>query len=114
MYDRLKKFGKWGELHEESELLAMDAERLRRTNPSKAREVSLKAAKIEEESLGHIPWEKPVEMYEAIVVSAAVLYFKGGDYTGAQRVLDNYSEKVTMPHPKMRLEEVVEALTKMN
>ena len=114
MYGRLKKFGKWGELHEESELLAMDAERLRRTSPSRAREVSLQAAKIEEECLGHIPWERPVEVYEAIVVSAAVLYFKGGDYTSAQRVLDNYSEKVTMPHPKMRLDEVVEALTKMN
>ena len=114
MYGRLKPFGKWGELHEESELLAMEAERLRRTDPQMAREISLEAARIEEECLGYIPWEKPVEMYEAIVVGAAVLYFKGGDYVGTQRVLDNYSEKVTNPHPKMRLDEVVEALMKIN
>ena len=114
MYDRLKKFGRWGELHEESEVLAMEAESLRGTNLAKAREVSLEAAKKEEECLGHIPWDKPVEMYESFVVGAAVLYFKGGDYAGVQRVLDNYSKKVTMPHPRMRLDEVVEALMKVN
>ena len=114
MYGRLKQFGKWGELHEESELIVLEAERLRRTDPKGARKISLEAARIEEECLGYIPWEKPVEMYEAIVVSAAVLYFKGGDYAGTQKVLDNYSEKVTNPYPKMRLNEVVEALMKMN
>lgn len=114
MYGRLKQLGKWGELHEESELLAMEAERLRGTDPTRAREVSLEAAKKEEECLGYIPWDKPVEMYESFVVGAAVLYFKGGDYAGVQRVLDNYSEKVTMPHQMMRLDEVVEALMMIN
>lgn len=114
MYGRLKEYGRWGELHEESEILAMEAQRLRGTNPAKARDVSLEAAKKEEECLGHIPWDEPVEMYESFVVSAAVLYFKSGDYTSTQRVLDNYSEKVISPNPKMRLDEVVEALIKIN
>lgn len=114
MYGGLKKYGKWGELHEKAELLAIEAERLIRNNPSSARDVSLQAAKIEEECLGYIPWENPLELYESIVVSAAVLYFKGGDHIGTKRILDDYSEKVKSPHPKMRLNEVVEALTTRN
>ena len=115
MHGRLNKYGKWGELHEESELLAMDAEVKRVYNRlEEARNISLRAAVVEEECLTHIPWEKPVELYEAIVVSAAVLYFKGGDYESAQRVVNDYSGKVTSPHPKMRLDEVIEALAKIN
>ena len=114
MYDRLKKFGRWGELHEESEVLAMEAASLRGVDPERAREVSIRAAKIEEECLKYIPWEKSIELQEAIVASAAALYFKGRDYESAQRVIDSYSEKVTLPFPKMRLDEVVEALGKIN
>lgn len=116
MNGRLKKYGRWGELHEESELLAMEADRLRGSNSRRAIEVYLQAAKKEEECLGHIRWDAPnagsrqQELYQSFVASAAALYFKGSDYTGAQRVIDIYSKQVTYSHPKMRLDEVIEAL----
>ncbi|MBI2665677.1 hypothetical protein HYX12_03595 [Candidatus Woesearchaeota archaeon] len=112
MHGQLNKLGKWGELHEESELLAIEAEKIK--DPSQSRETYRRAAEREEQCLEHVPWQKPIEFYEHLVVSAAALYFKGGDYRNAQRIIDTYQEKVTAQFPKMRLDEVVEALSRIN
>ena len=115
MYGLLKKFGTWGELHEESELLALEAERLRGIDSNQSIVLYAQAAVKEEEVLDHIPREGSTQQfYEAVVVSAAALYFKGGDYAGSQRIIGNHSPNLRLPYFKKGLEEVVEALMKMN
>ena len=71
----LKKYERWGELHEESELLAIEATNLRLTDPGRARQLYAQAAAKEEEALRYIPFGKGrlQEFYEMLVVSAAAL-----------------------------------------
>jgi hypothetical protein len=111
----LKKYGKWGELHEESEVLAMRATYLKSVDPTKARELYLQAGAIEEKVLDHIPRGRDTQRtYEAFVVSAAALYFKGGDYASSSRVIEVHSKKLQLPYYQAILEEIVEDLMKIN
>lgn len=115
MHGRLKRFGRWGELHEESELLAIEAESLLGCDPNRARELYAQAAVIEEHVLSLFPDnQKHVEFYEALIVSAAALHFKGGDHTGSQRVIDEYGHQLQGDYHKARLGEVIEALRKIH
>ncbi|MBS3167915.1 hypothetical protein J4216_02230 [Candidatus Woesearchaeota archaeon] len=116
MYGKLKKLGRWGELHEESEELAIRATALRITDPERARELYLEAAVKEEEVLGCFSREEKgaQKWYESFVVSAAALYFKGEDYEGSRRIIEEHSKDLKIEYYRERLEEVVDALAEIN
>ncbi len=111
MFGHLKKYGRWGELHEKCELLDMEAERLQDTDASRCRELYAQAAALEEEAVSLIPNEKFVfEPYGAFIVSAAVLYYKAGDFASARKIIAEHRHKLKAEYNIARLEEIVDAL----
>ena len=111
MFGRLKKYGKWGELAEESELLAIEAEGLQDKDASRCRELYLQAARLEEEVVGLIPEEKFVfEVYGSFIVSAVVLYYKAGNFIGARRIITEHRNKIQDSYNLTKLEEIIGAL----
>ncbi len=108
MFGRLKHYGRWGELYEESELLAMEAERLQNIDPSLCRKLNERAAVLNEEALRLIPSEKFVfEPFAAFIVGAIVLYYKAGNFSAARRVIGEYGNKVESEYLNRKLEEIV-------
>jgi len=117
MYGRLKRYGRWGELREEAELLAMKADSLVRIDPAQSRELYQQAAVKEEEALAFPPSpDKPglQLVYQACLAGAAALYYKAGDYVSARRIIAEHGDKIEDGHCKGRLEEVVAALDEQN
>lgn len=112
MFGRLQGSA-WGRLHEESELLAIMAQALQNSHPTKAREFYSAAAKKEEEALQHIPKDLQ-KTYEIMAYSTAVLYYKGADFINARRVAEGYRNTLVDPFSISRLEEVLEALDAQN
>jgi len=108
MNGHLKKYGRWGELVEESEILAMRAESLQDSDTRSSRELHGQAAALVEEALPLIPNEKFIfEPYAAFIVSAIVLYYKAGNFVAAKRVIGEYGNKVENDYHIGKLEEIV-------
>ena len=108
MNGHLKKYGRWGELVEESEILTMKAESLQHSDTKSSRKLHGQAAVLYEEALRLIPPEKFVfEVYGSFIVTATILYYKAGDFVSAKRLITQYSTKIESAYLKGRLEEIV-------
>ena len=112
MFGRLKGT-EWGRIHEESEVLAMQAEELQFSDPAMSRTLYHEAAIKEEEALQLVPQDKQ-RTYEIVVYSTAVLYYKSADFINARRICKEHRNKLVDEHCLHRLEEVVLALDNQN
>src|SRR3989338_2105836 len=107
MNGHLKKYGRWGELVEESEILTMKAESLQHSDTKSSRKLHGQAAVLYEEALRLIPPKKFIfEPYAAFIVSAIVLYYKAGNFVAAKRVIGEYGNKVENDYHIGKLEEI--------
>src|SRR3989344_226193 len=115
MFGQLKSQGLWGKNHEESEDLALRAERELHTNPRAARELYAQAAEKEKTALAAYPPERRhIEFYQALIVSAAALAVKGQDLPLALSVITTYGSHVRSDYYQRRLQEVMDALPKIS
>ncbi|MDP3728551.1 MAG: hypothetical protein Q8R18_03810 [bacterium] len=109
MYGRLRRYGLWGELHEESELFAIEAKQLTNTNPKQSKELYAQAARKEEETINLIFPTMPI-ICESFIISTAALYFKAGDSAESRRIIAEHKDKIKSHYYITLLEEMVNRL----
>src|SRR3989344_7373035 len=108
-----RAYGLWGKLHEESELLAMQAGHLRDSGEVQAKIVYAQAAKKEEEAIRSVPPSitgQVREFYEMMVVSAAALYFKAGKLEESRRIVREFGQIFQFDYPKSNENSPLEAI----
>lgn len=97
-------------LHQEASDLASQAGLLVRQSPENVKQLYAQAASLEERALTEIDPQETPRTYEALIVSAAALYLKGGLRDDAIRVATaGLSSDYTPAFAGLQLQEIIEA-----